>query len=167
MQQDNDLIHYIGVYTCRLCGKTYEHFNVDNEEHIPSCASECYINSAYGYIESIENCYIMNQKALTGLMSPFNIHECADGSLGLADFKGFKKIQKGIAIKEVTIKETYTLHLVTQHNQPYGSTRKCCERCGKAVIGFGRYEMYVESEVDYHPRTYEDENVIINCCDEL
>ena len=22
------------------------------------------------------------------------------------------------------------LHLVTQRNQPYGSVRKCCERCG-------------------------------------
>lgn len=25
------------------------------------------------------------------------------------------------------------LHLVTQRNQPYGSVRKCCERCGRAI----------------------------------
>jgi hypothetical protein len=24
-----------------------------------------------------------------------------------------------------------TLHLVTQRDQPYGSRRKCCEKCGK------------------------------------
>ncbi|WP_415912266.1 hypothetical protein [Neptuniibacter sp. QD37_11] len=23
-----------------------------------------------------------------------------------------------------------TLHLITQDNQPYGSVRKCCEKCG-------------------------------------
>ncbi|MBI9080864.1 MAG: hypothetical protein JEY79_14135 [Pseudodesulfovibrio sp.] len=25
------------------------------------------------------------------------------------------------------------LHLVTQDNQPYGSHRKCCEKCGKGI----------------------------------
>lgn len=25
---------------------------------------------------------------------------------------------------------TEVLHLVTQDNQPYGSTRRCCEMCG-------------------------------------
>lgn len=26
-----------------------------------------------------------------------------------------------------------TLHLVTQDNQPFGSVRKCCEKCGQMV----------------------------------
>jgi hypothetical protein len=26
------------------------------------------------------------------------------------------------------------LHLKTQRNQPYGSVRKCCERCGIALV---------------------------------
>jgi len=27
------------------------------------------------------------------------------------------------------------LHLMTQDNQPYGSTRRCCERCGRMIWG--------------------------------
>jgi len=27
------------------------------------------------------------------------------------------------------------LHLKTQDNQPYGSVRKCCEECGKMIVG--------------------------------
>lgn len=27
------------------------------------------------------------------------------------------------------------LHLKTQRNQPYGSVRKCCEKCGKMIWG--------------------------------
>lgn len=33
-----------------------------------------------------------------------------------------------------------TLHLVTQRYQPYGSVRRCCERCGLAVPAFGDRE---------------------------
>lgn len=25
------------------------------------------------------------------------------------------------------------LHLMTQHGQPYGSVRRCCERCGAMI----------------------------------
>lgn len=28
-----------------------------------------------------------------------------------------------------------TLHLMTQRDQPYGSRRKCCERCGLMMVG--------------------------------
>lgn len=28
-----------------------------------------------------------------------------------------------------------TLHLMTQRDQPYGSVRKCCERCGVMLVG--------------------------------
>ena len=28
-----------------------------------------------------------------------------------------------------------TLHLKTQDNQPYGSERRCCERCGIMIWG--------------------------------
>lgn len=27
-----------------------------------------------------------------------------------------------------------TLHLMTQRDQPYGSVRKCCERCGLMLV---------------------------------
>jgi len=28
-----------------------------------------------------------------------------------------------------------TLHLMTQDGQPYGSERRCCERCGLMLVG--------------------------------
>ena len=43
------------------------------------------------------------------------------------------------------------LHLVTQRNQPYGSRRKCCERCGRAISAFHINEYYVEYQSEYHP----------------
>jgi len=27
------------------------------------------------------------------------------------------------------------LHLMTQRDQPYGSVRRCCERCGRMIVG--------------------------------
>jgi hypothetical protein len=30
----------------------------------------------------------------------------------------------------MTNQDTRRIHLITQRGQPYGSTRKCCERCG-------------------------------------
>lgn len=29
--------------------------------------------------------------------------------------------------------EKLVLHLMTQENQPYGSSRRCCERCGVMI----------------------------------
>lgn len=35
------------------------------------------------------------------------------------------------------VKVSLTLHLVTQRGQPYGSVRKCCERCGSMRVAVG------------------------------
>jgi hypothetical protein len=35
------------------------------------------------------------------------------------------------------------MHVVTQDNQPYGSVRKCCERCGTAIWNI---ELYVDNK---------------------
>lgn len=39
------------------------------------------------------------------------------------------------------------LHLVTQDNQPYGSTRKSCELCGEWVLGNSSFnDMYAQNK---------------------
>ncbi|RPI55108.1 MAG: hypothetical protein EHM49_02340 [Deltaproteobacteria bacterium] len=42
------------------------------------------------------------------------------------------------------MKEKIILHLVTQDNQPYGSRRKCCQKCGLAIAAFSSNDRYVE-----------------------
>ncbi len=52
------------------------------------------------------------------------------------------------------------LHLVTQRNQPIGSIRKCCERCG---IMIGKID-YVDEE-DNYTKEIAKENGYIRCTD--
>ena len=40
------------------------------------------------------------------------------------------------------------LHLMTQHDQPYGSRRMCCERCGMAEF-HPDFEYYTDDESKY------------------
>ena len=43
-----------------------------------------------------------------------------------------------------------TLHLVTQGDQPIGSTRNCCERCGMAVFRMGaEHDGFVDNEPEF------------------
>ena len=41
------------------------------------------------------------------------------------------------------------VHLITQRDQPYGSVRRCCERCG-AMHGLGYELTHVTNEVAFH-----------------
>ena len=47
-----------------------------------------------------------------------------------------------------------TLHLMTQRDQPYGSERRCCERCGIMLVWrpptFWANHAYVEDEQQYY-----------------
>ncbi|MBX3653246.1 MAG: hypothetical protein KF686_03615 [Ramlibacter sp.] len=44
---------------------------------------------------------------------------------------------------------TLTLHLMTQRDQPYGSERRCCERCGLMLVArpesFWREQTYTDN----------------------
>jgi hypothetical protein len=46
-----------------------------------------------------------------------------------------------------------TLHLMTQRDQPYGSVRKCCERCGLMMVArpdsFWRQHAWTDVPGDY------------------
>jgi len=50
--------------------------------------------------------------------------------------------------------QVYALHLRTQRNQPYGSVRLCCERCGAGhPAAVGEYLGYVretDNEDEYN-----------------
>lgn len=49
-----------------------------------------------------------------------------------------------------------TLHLMTQRDQPMGSERRCCERCGLMMVArplaFWQKHAYAIDEVSYHDR---------------
>jgi len=60
--------------------------------------------------------------------------------------------------------EEKILHLVTQRNQPYGSTRKCCERCGLAVFVMKQGESYVEHEESFTAKIAHVYGYV-RCCD--
>ena len=57
-----------------------------------------------------------------------------------------------------------TLHLMTQRGQPYGSERRCCERCGLMLVGrpasFWEAHEYADQETHYH-----DDHFGLTTCD--
>ena len=55
------------------------------------------------------------------------------------------------------------LHLRTQQDQPYGSVRKCCERCGLAMFAT-LYQCEVTEESEY-TKEIADQNGLIRCVD--
>lgn len=56
------------------------------------------------------------------------------------------------------------MHLITQRDQPYGSERKCCEKCGIAIWNIHGDDGYVEYESDY-TKDFADQFDAIRCID--
>jgi len=54
------------------------------------------------------------------------------------------------------------LHLITQRNQPIGSIRKCCERCGLMIR---ENFAYVDDEKDYTKEVSEEAGYV-RCVDD-
>lgn len=53
----------------------------------------------------------------------------------------------------------HKLHLVTQRNQPYGSVRRCCERCGVMAGPYsfgqpGTGPVWTDDEREYNESDY-------------
>lgn len=57
------------------------------------------------------------------------------------------------------------LHLMTQDDQPIGSERKCCERCGVAYWNWGKPGFYVGSKEQYTKEAAKEFDLIL-CCDD-
>jgi len=58
-----------------------------------------------------------------------------------------------------------TVHLMTQDDQPIGSERKCCERCGSAYWNWAEGDKYVSSQLHFTKEVAESEGHIL-CGDE-
>ncbi len=50
------------------------------------------------------------------------------------------------------------LHLMTQDDQPLGSERKCCERCGVAYWHWDEDDAFVNCESDYTKEIADENN---------
>lgn len=63
--------------------------------------------------------------------------------------------------------EHRTLHLMTQRDQPYGSVRRCCERCGLMLVArpeaFWEEHAYTTDEGAFMP-TFAD-GIAFRTCD--
>ena len=63
------------------------------------------------------------------------------------------------------MKDKFTIHLVTQDDQPIGSRRKCCEKCGKAIHAMNPdIEGYVDNLDSYTEQNAKEYNSI-RCVD--
>lgn len=73
---------FISTYKCRLCGETFQSVGTPN------------INNAYAEVFDIAMYHSGVRKELNEVRSPslFGIHYCDDGSVGLADLQGMKKV---------------------------------------------------------------------------
>ena len=73
---------FISTYKCRLCGETFQSVGTPN------------INNAYAEVFDIAMYHSGVRKELNEVRSPslFGIHHCDDGSVGLADLQGMKKV---------------------------------------------------------------------------
>jgi len=52
------------------------------------------------------------------------------------------------------------VHLMTQDDQPYGSERRCCERCGSAYWNWPEGDIYVSSQLHFTKETVERDGYI-------
>lgn len=72
---------YVPMYKCRLCGR-----NIQVANGVEATEKEV--------IEVINKIQYMNSKGLTTSLDnypdPEILHHCKDGSIGIADFSGFK-----------------------------------------------------------------------------
>lgn len=73
---------FISTYKCRLCGETFQSVGTPN------------INNAYAEVFDIAMYHSGVRRELNEVRSPslFGIHHCDDGSVGLADLQGMKKV---------------------------------------------------------------------------
>lgn len=62
------------------------------------------------------------------------------------------------------VTEMKILHIITQNRQPYGSRRRCCERCGKSIYALAEDDRYVETPEEYL-RDFAEGNGLTRCCD--
>ena len=73
---------YMAIYKCRLCGKEFYHAGTDCEGTASKAAMYTVLESS-GITPQFESPNAPIQ---------FDLHNCKDGSYGMADFQGMKKV---------------------------------------------------------------------------
>jgi hypothetical protein len=63
-------------------------------------------------------------------------------------YKELDKRVRELEAKEPKAPNAQIAHLMTQRNQPYGSERRCCEVCGRMIIG--TMNQYTDDEDVYN-----------------
>ncbi len=71
-------MEYRTVFKCRLCGECYE--------------SGCTGSEAVALQSAIRACLGLPSQSQAPTMT--EVHSCRDGSLGVADFQGFRKVEE-------------------------------------------------------------------------
>lgn len=72
------MIEYREIFKCRLCGETYE--------------SGCTRNENIALQATIAACIHSAKPPVPQCPSITEIHSCKDGSIGVSDFQGFRKV---------------------------------------------------------------------------
>lgn len=73
---------YRAIYKCRMCGEEYSGIQVNS-----TIAFAATVAFGCGAAESFD------LLSMNTVIYKTNNHECKDGSLGLADFIGFRKVE--------------------------------------------------------------------------
>lgn len=87
---------------------------------------------------------------------PHGCNLCNSRLLAFVDANGnMKTVDWGeyIGRDEHGLHKLKVLHLVTQRDQPYGSARKCCEKCGLGIhmmTGDAHGELYTDDPFAYY-----------------
>ena len=74
------MAEYRAIYKCRLCGEEFVSAITGNADI--AIKQMVYVNTGITPIEHIGN-----------LIEKTSMHSCKDGSMGLADFFGFRKVE--------------------------------------------------------------------------
>lgn len=76
---------YQAIYKCRLCGEEFEGMRFGENDSI-SCAMALFTSG--------NDSYAMRYREHPNILYLKEEHYCKDGSMGLADFLGFRKLEE-------------------------------------------------------------------------
>lgn len=76
---------YRAIYKCRLCGKEFEGISFCEKDNSPFYAVASFVMG--------NDSFEMRYKKPAKIIHKAEKHDCKDGSIGLADFIGFRKVE--------------------------------------------------------------------------
>lgn len=77
---------YRAIYKCRLCGEEFEGMSFYENDNSPFYAMTVFTSGS--------NSFAMGYKEPPNILYMREQHNCKDGSYGMADFLGFRKVEE-------------------------------------------------------------------------